>query len=72
LSDQASYFSSLVNTGIITPNEARTVLGFDSMPGHDDLRVPANIAGSAGNPSEGGRPATETANSAEETGEQDV
>ena len=62
LSDQAAYFSSLVNTGIITPNEARDVLGFDSMPGHDELRVPANIAGSAGNPSEGGRPAQDTAN----------
>lgn len=58
LSDQANYYSSLVNTGIITPNEARDKLGFeeDSDPNSDTLRVPANIAGSAGNPSEGGRP----------------
>lgn len=56
LADQAAYFSALVNTGIITPNEARDVLGYDPMEGFDELRIPANIAGSAGNPSEGGRP----------------
>ena len=56
LSDQAAYFSSLVNTGIISPNEARDVLGYKPIQGFDELRVPANIAGSAGNPSEGGRP----------------
>jgi HK97 family phage portal protein len=56
LADQASYFASLVNTGIMTPNEARKILGYDEIEGHSDLRVPANIAGSAGNPSEGGRP----------------
>lgn len=56
LNDQSAYYSSLVNTGIISPNEARIKLGFDPVEGHDDLRIPANIAGSAGNPSEGGRP----------------
>ena len=56
LRDQSQYYSALVNTGIISPNEARDALGFDSVEGYDDLRVPANIAGSAANPDEGGRP----------------
>lgn len=56
LRDQSQYYSSLVNTGIISPNEAREALGFDVVEGGDDLRVPANIAGSAANPDEGGRP----------------
>jgi len=56
LRDQSQYYSALVNTGIITPNEARDALGFDPVEGYDDLRVPANIAGSAANPDEGGRP----------------
>lgn len=56
LRDQSQYYSALVNTGIISPNEARDALGFASVEGYDDLRVPANIAGSAANPDEGGRP----------------
>jgi len=60
LSDQSQYYSSLVNTGIISPNEARTKLGLDPIEGYDDLRVPANIAGSAVDPSLGGRPTTDT------------
>ncbi|MEK9895970.1 MAG: phage portal protein [Burkholderiaceae bacterium] len=56
LRDQAQYYSALVNTGIISPNEARQSLGFESVQGYDDLRVPANIAGSAANPDLGGRP----------------
>jgi HK97 family phage portal protein len=56
LNEQSAYYSTLVNTGIISPNEARLKLGFDPIEGHDELRVPANIAGSAVNPSEGGRP----------------
>jgi HK97 family phage portal protein len=56
LRDQSQYYSALVNTGIISPNEARDALGFDPVEGYDDLRVPANIAGSATNPDEGGRP----------------
>ena len=43
----------------ITVNEAREQLGFDSVDGQDDVRVPANIAGSAANPDEGGRPTEE-------------
>lgn len=62
LRDQAAYYSSLVNTGIISPNEARNSLGMGPIEGYDDLRVPANIAGSAANPSEGGRPADEGEN----------
>lgn len=56
LRDQSQYYSALVNTGIISPNEARINLGFESLEGYDELRVPANIAGSAANPDEGGRP----------------
>jgi phage portal protein BeeE len=59
LRDQSQYYSALVNTGIISPNEARDALGFASVEGYDDLRVPANIAGSAANPDEGGRPVEE-------------
>lgn len=56
LRDQASYYATLVNTGIITPNEARVAMNFDELDGCSTIRVPANIAGSAANPSEGGRP----------------
>lgn len=60
LNEQSAYYSTLVNTGIISPNEARLKLGFEPVEGYDDLRVPANIAGSAVNPSEGGRPVENT------------
>ena len=59
LRDQAAYYATLVNTGIISPNEAREALGKDTMDGFDEPRVPANIAGSAANPVEGGRPQEE-------------
>jgi HK97 family phage portal protein len=59
LRDQAAYYATLVNTGIMTPNEARAQLGRDPLEGHDELRVPANIAGSAANPTEGGQPPQE-------------
>jgi len=59
LRDAAAYYTSLVNGGIITINEARDKLGYEEMDGQDDIRVPQNIAGSAVNPSEGGRPAEE-------------
>ena len=59
LRDQSSYYTALVNGGIITVNEAREQLGFDTVDGQDDVRVPANIAGSAANPDEGGRPVEE-------------
>ena len=56
LRDQASYLQTLVNSGIMSPNEARDSLNLELIEGHDDLRIPANIAGSAANPEEGGKP----------------
>jgi HK97 family phage portal protein len=58
LKDVASYHSTLVNGGIITPNEARIELRYAPVEGGDTIRIPANIAGSAANPSIGGRPST--------------
>ena len=54
--DQSQYYTALVNGGIISPNEAREHLGFDPIEGQSEIRTPANIAGSAANPDEGGRP----------------
>lgn len=62
LRDQAAYYSTLVNSGILTANEARVAMNFDEMEGCEDIRVPANIAGSAANPAEGGRPVEEEDN----------
>lgn len=58
LKTQSSYYSSLVSTGIITPDEARIRLGFEPLetPDTSAIRVPRNITGSATNPSIGGRP----------------
>ena len=56
LRDQSQYYQSLVNAGILSPNEARSQLGYEPIEGQDELRIPANIAGSAADPSEGGRP----------------
>lgn len=58
IKETAAYYSTLVNTGIITANEARQELRFekDTDPESDKLRIPANIAGSAANPSSGGAP----------------
>lgn len=56
IGDVAAYHSTLVNGGIISPNEARQELRYEPKPDADDLRIPANIAGSAANPSEGGKP----------------
>jgi hypothetical protein len=44
----------------MTPNEVREAMNMEPLDGHNDLRVPANIAGSATNPEEGGRPPEET------------
>lgn len=54
----AKYHSTLVNGGIITPNEARQELRYPTLTGSDTIRIPANIAGSAADPSQGGRPST--------------
>jgi HK97 family phage portal protein len=62
LRDEAAYYSTLVNGGIITPDEARIGMGMDPLPSGSgtQIRVPANIAGSAANPSVGGRPPEES------------
>ena len=59
LRDSSAYYTSLVNGGIITAAEARERLGFEAIEGTEEIRVPANIAGSAANPDEGGRPVEE-------------
>tara|TARA_R110002020_G_scaffold56524_1_gene156345 strand:- start:4738 stop:5928 length:1191 start_codon:yes stop_codon:yes gene_type:complete len=59
LRDQSSYYTSLVNGGIISTNEAREQLGFEAIEGGEEVRIPANIAGSAVNPDVGGRPVEE-------------
>ena len=61
LRDSSAYFQGLVNTGIMTINEAREELRLPkSTEEHADLlRIPQNIAGSAENPAEGGRPEDE-------------
>lgn len=58
LRDAGQYFTGLVNGGIMTINEARAELRLppSSEEHADKLRIPANIAGSAVNPGEGGRP----------------
>lgn len=57
LKDIAAYHSTLVNGGILTPDEARIELRYPVKGGEaNNLRIPANIAGSAVNPSLGGAP----------------
>lgn len=56
IKEVAAYHATLVNGGIITPNEAREELRYPKISGQDSIRVPANIAGSAANPNEGGAP----------------
>ena len=55
---QAVYYSTLVNTGIITPNEARVGLRFPKLEDDDsdNIRIPQNITGSATDATQGGRP----------------
>ena len=65
LRDQAAYYATLVNTGILSANEAREAIGKEPVEGFDEPRVPANIAGSAVSPEQGGRP-VEAAPSEEE------
>lgn len=67
---QASYFSTLVNTGIITPNEAREGLRFAKIDGLDTIRVPQNITGSATDATQGGRPLEGDSTSEEITNDQ--
>lgn len=64
---QATYYATLVNTGLITPNEAREGLRFAKLDGLDTIRIPQNITGSAVNPSQGGRPVESDSTTSEET-----
>ena len=68
---QSVYFSTLVNTGIITPNEARTGLGYPSIDGENSIRVPQNITGSATDATQGGRPPNEESETLNEEGTSD-
>jgi len=61
LKDIATYHSTLVNAGILTPNEAREELRYAKIAGMDEIRIPANIAGSAVDPSQGGAPTKDSA-----------
>lgn len=56
--DRAASLQALVNTGILTRNEARNELRYINMVDEiaDKLILPANIAGSAVDPNAGGRP----------------
>lgn len=56
--DKAAAITTLVNGGIITPNEGRVELRYtkDTDPINDKIRIPQNIAGSAVNPDQGGKP----------------
>jgi HK97 family phage portal protein len=58
LRDAGQYFTGLVNAGIMTADEARIELRLEPMKDgeSDKLRIPANIAGSAVDPGEGGKP----------------
>lgn len=49
LKDISTYYTSLVNSGIVTPNEARESLRIERLEDQDmdTIRIPANIAGSA-------------------------
>ena len=63
---EATYYATLVNTGIMTPNEARKGLRLPKIDDQDGIRVPQNITGSATDATQGGRPPQESENSNEE------
>lgn len=62
LRTQSQFYSTLVNTGIITANEARRGLNFKSLDDDEcnTIRIPQNITGSATDASQGGRPDEES------------
>ena len=61
LKDQASYLTALTNAGIMKREEAREKIRLPASgdPEADKLIVPANVAGSAVNPAQGGKPPSE-------------
>ena len=73
LRSQAQYYSTLVNGGILTPDEAREGLGLSAMNSSETncIRVPQNITGSATDPMQGGRPKTEEVEIIPETEEEE-
>lgn len=58
LRDEANFYTSFVNAGILTRNEGREAIRYPKSTDEiaDKLILPANIAGSAANPSIGGKP----------------
>ena len=57
LKEIASFNATLVNAGVITPDEARINLRYRPLGGENGkIRIPANIAGSAVQPDQGGKP----------------
>lgn len=56
MKESSQFYTTLVNGGVLTPNEARVELRYPKVKDGDTLRIPANIAGSAANPAEGGAP----------------
>lgn len=58
LKELQGYLTGLTNAGIITRNEARAEIRYEARKEDfaDQLIIPANVAGSNINPSEGGRP----------------
>ena len=59
---RAQSLQTLVNSGILTRNEARDELRYEASDEEfaDSLILPVNIAGSANDSSQGGRPTNET------------
>jgi len=62
LKEQAGQITTLVNNGLITPNEGRAELRHPTVDDEqmNKFREPKNITGSATDPSEGGRPENES------------
>jgi HK97 family phage portal protein len=70
LRDLSQFYTGLVNGGVITGNEARAGIGMEKLdkePALEEIRIPANIAGSASDPNEGGRPENGEDNNGTET-----
>lgn len=69
LREASAFFTALVNSGIMTVNEARAKLRLEksSEEQADELRIPRNITGSAIDPNEGGRPTDSDSEESNET-----
>ena len=62
LREEGAYWTTMVNSAILTRNEARERLRYEKStdPIADTLILPANVAGSAQDPNQGGRPSENT------------